>query len=325
MRRRGLITFALSAAILSLVTLARAQQSGGPVIGILGSSTADDYRPMLAAFRKGLSEAGYLEGKNVGFEYAWADDHYERLPGLAAKLVERRVALILAAATASALAAKSATSTIPIVFAIGGDPVRTGLVSSLNSPGGNVTGAAHINVDTAPKRLELLHELLPGSSLGLLTNPTSPLTPSIETGVKTAAETLGVKLTVFHASTDEEIDATFKNAPALVAGMVIGTDVLFTGRILRLAAKSIEYKLPAIYQYRDFVVAGGVMSYGGDIKNSYYHAGIYAGRILNGEKPGNLAVQLSTRVEFFINLKAAKALGLEPPAPLVARADDVIE
>ena len=322
MRRRGLITLALSAAVLLPVTLAQAQQSG-PVIGILGSSTANDYGPMVTAFRKGLSEAGYLEGKNVGFEYAWADDHYDRLPELAGKLVERRVTVILAAATPSALAAKSATSTIPIVFAIGGDPVRTGLVNSLNNPGGNITGAAH--VDTAPKRLELLHELLPGRSLGLLTNPTSPLTPSVETGVKTAAEALGVKLTVFHASTDEEIDATFKNARGLVAGMVIGTDVLFTSRITRLGANSLEYKLPTIYQYRDFVAAGGVMSYGGDIKDSYYHAGIYAGRILNGEKPANLAVQLSTRVEFFINLKAAKALGLEPPAPLVGRADDVIE
>jgi putative ABC transport system substrate-binding protein len=324
MRRRGLITSALAAAILLLMTLARAQQSG-PVIGILGSSKADDYGPMVTAFRKGLSEAGFLEGKNVRFEYAWADNHYDRLPELAGKLIERRVTVILAAATPSALAAKSATSTIPIVFAIGGDPVRTGLVSSLNRPGGNITGAAHVNVDTAPKRLELLHELLPGSSLGLLTNPTSPLTPSIETAVKTAAEALSVKLTMFHASTDEEIDATFKNAPGLVGGMVIGTDVLFTSRIMRLAAKSLEYRLPTIYQYRDFVAAGGLMSYGGDIKDSYYHAGIYAGRILNGEKPANLAVQLSTRVEFFINLKAAKAFGLESPAPLVARADEVIE
>jgi putative tryptophan/tyrosine transport system substrate-binding protein len=267
----------------------------------------------------------FSKEKNVGFEYAWADDHYDRLPELAGKLLERRVTVILAAATPSALAAKSATSSIPIVFAIGGDPVRTGLVSSLNSPGGNITGAAHVNVDTAPKRLELLHELLPGSPLGLLTNPTNPLTPSVETGVKTAAEALGVKLTMFHASMDEEIDATFKNAPGLVAGMVIGTDPLFTSRAMALGAKSLEYKLPTIYQYRDFVAAGGVMSYGGDIKDSYYQAGIYAGRILNGEKPANLAVQLSTRVEFFINLKAAKALGLEPSALLVGRADQVIE
>ena len=249
MRRKGLITLVLSAAFLLPVMLARAQQSN-PVIGILGSSTADDYGPMVATFRKGLSEVGYLEGKNVGFEYAWADDHYDRLPELAGKLVERRVAVILAASTPSALAAKSATSTIPIVFAIGGDPVRTGLVNSLNNPGGNITGAAHVNVDTAPKRLELLHELLPGRSLGLLTNPTSPLTPSVETGVKTAAEALGIKLTVFHASTDEEIDATFKNARGLVAGMVIGTDVLFTSRITRLGANSDDLSVSRVHHRR---------------------------------------------------------------------------
>ena len=325
MRRREFIRLVvLSTATLSPMG-ARAQQSA-PVIGVLGASTAGDYGPMITAFRKGLSETSYIEGKNVAFEYVWADNHYDRLPALAAKLTERPVNVISAAATASALVAKSATSTIPIVFAIGGDPVRTGLVSSLESPGGNVTGAAHINVDTAPKRLELLHELLPGrNSVGLLTNPTSPLTPSVESGVKAAAKALGIKLTTFHASTDEEIEATFRNAAGRVAGMVIGTDPLFTSRAIALGAKSLEYKLPAIYQYRDFVVAEGLMSYGGDIKDSYYHAGIYAGRILNGEKPSNLAVQLSTRVELFINLKTAKALGLEPTVVLVGRADEVIE
>ncbi|SFK15424.1 ABC transporter substrate-binding protein [Bradyrhizobium sp. Gha] len=324
MRRREFIGLVVSSAATLSQLDAQAQQS--PVIGILGSSTAGDYGPMIAAFRKGLSESGYLEGKNVGFEYAWADDHYDRLPGLAAQLTEQRVNVILAAATPSALAAKSATTTIPIVFAVGGDPVSTGLVTSLNRPGGNITGAAHINVDTAPKRLELLHELLPGSnSLGLLTNPANPLTPSVESGVKAAAGALGIRLTTFHASTDEEINATFKNATGSVAGLVIGTDPLFTSRATALGAKSLEYKLPAIYQYRDFVVAGGAMSYGGDISDSYYRAGIYAGRILNGERPANLAVQLSTRVELFINLKTTEALGLEPPVALVARADEVIE
>ncbi|MES5488133.1 ABC transporter substrate-binding protein [Bradyrhizobium sp. INPA03-11B] len=325
MRRREFIGLVLWSAATFPQMEARAQQAV-TVIGVLGSSTATDYGPMIAAFRKGLSEKGYFEGKNVGFEYAWADDHYDRLPALATKLIERRVSLILAAATPSALAAKSATSTIPIVFAIGGDPVRTGLVTSLNSPGGNVTGAAHINVDTAPKRLELLHELLPNrTSLGLLTNPANPLTASVESGVRAAAEVLGIRLTTFHASTDEEIEATFKSAAGSVAGMVIGTDPLFTSRAMALGAKSLEYKLPAIYQYRDFVAAGGTMSYGGDIKNSYYHAGMYAGRILNGEKPANLAVQLSTRLELLINLKATKALGLEPTPVLVGGADEVIE
>jgi ABC-type uncharacterized transport system substrate-binding protein len=323
MRRREFIRLAFGAATLSPM-VARAQQSE-PIIGILGSSTADDYGPMIAAFRKGLNETGYVEGKNVGFESVWADNHYDRLPVLATRLIERRVNIIMAAATPSALAAKSATSTIPIVFAIGGDPVRTGLVGSLNNPGGNVTGAAHVNVDTAPKRLELLRELVPGRPLGLLTNPSSPLTLSVEGAVEAAAQALDVKLTVFHARNDDDIDSIFRDAPGLVGGMVIGTDVLFTSRLSALGAKSLEHKLPTIYQYRDFVAAGGVMSYGGDIKNSYYHAGIYAGRILNGEKPANLAVQLSTKVEFFINLKAARALGLEPPLALVGRADEVIE
>lgn len=324
MRRREFIRLVASVATLSQMADARAQQPVA-IIGVLGSSTADDYGPMIAAFRKGLSETGYIEGKNVGFEYAWADDHYDRLPALATNLTGRGVKLILAAATPSAVAAKSATSIIPIVFAIGGDPVKTGLVTSLNSPGGNVTGAAHINVDTAPKRLELLHELLPSkTSFGLLTNPNNPLTSSVESGVRAAAEVFGIKLLIFHASTDHEIEATFKNATGSVAGLVIGTDPLFTSRAKALGTKSLEYKLPAIYQYRDFVAAGGAMSYGGDIKDSYYRAGTYAGRILNGEKPADLAVQLSTRVELFINLKTAKALGLEPTA-LVARADEVVE
>jgi putative ABC transport system substrate-binding protein len=324
MRRRDFIG-TLGGVAAAWPFIARAQQPV-PVIGVLGSSTAGDYDPMIAAFRKGLSETGYLEGKNVAFEYAWADDRYDRLPALATKLAQQRVSLILAAATPSAVAAKSATSTIPIVFAVGGDPVRAGLVTSLNSPGGNVTGAAHINVDTAPKRLELLHELLPGrESLGLLTNPTNPLTPSVENGVSAAAESLGIKIVTFHASTDEEIESTFKNATGQVAGLVIGTDPLFTSRAKALGTKSLEYKLAAIYQYRDFVAAGGAMSYGGDIKDSYYHAGTYAGRILSGEKPANLAVQLSTRVELFLSLKTARALGLEPPVTLIGRADELIE
>lgn len=305
---------------------ARAQQAM-PVVGVLGSATADEYAPMIATFLKGLSEAGYVQGKNVGLEYAWADHHYDRLPMLARKLIERQARIILAASTPSALAAKSATSTIPVVFAIGGDPVGIGVVNSLNRPGGNVTGAAHMNVDTAPKRLELLHEILPGRrALGLLTNPKNSLTASIESGVGSAAEALGVQLSTLHASTEEEIDAALRTAAGgLVAGLVIGTDSLFTGRLKFLATKSLQFKVPTIYQYRDFVAAGGAMSYGGDIKDSYYHAGLYAGRILNGEKPADLPVQLSTKVEFFVNLKTLKTLGIEPPLALVSRADEVIE
>ncbi len=325
MRRREFIR--LLGGVTAAWPLAAQAQQAMPVVGVLGSATADEYAPMIATFLKGLSEAGYVQGKNVGLEYAWADHHYDRLPMLAGKLIERQVRIILAASTPSALAAKSATSTIPVVFAIGGDPVGTGVVNSLNRPGGNVTGAAHMNVDTAPKRLELLHEILPGRrALGLLTNPKNSLTASIESGVGSAAEVLGVQLSTLHASTEEEIDAALRAAArGLVAGLVIGTDSLFTGRLKFLAAKSLQFKVPTIYQYRDFVAAGGAMSYGGDIKDSYYHAGLYAGRILRGEKPADLPVQLSTKVEFFVNLKTLKALGIEPPLALVSRADEVIE
>jgi putative tryptophan/tyrosine transport system substrate-binding protein len=324
MRRREFIAGLGAAAAFSRT--AHGQQSTA-VIGILGSSALDDYQPMLAAFRNGLSEAGYVQGKNVSFEHAWANDQYDRLPALASGLVGHRVSVILAASTPSAIAARSATTTIPIVFAIGGDPVRTGLVSSLNRPGGNLTGAAHVNVDTAAKRLELLHELVPGKkSFGLLVNPSNPLAPSVETEVRHAAESINVQLRVLRASTDDEIEAAFEAATSgNIGGIVIGTDPLFTSRGRKIGADSLRLKIPAIYQYRDFVAAGGAMSYGGDIKDSYYHAGIYAGRILNGEKPADLPVQLSTKVELFINLQTAKALGIDPPIALVARADEVIE
>jgi putative ABC transport system substrate-binding protein len=324
MRRREFIAGLGAAA--AFPALAYGQQSVA-IIGVLGSSASRGYGPMLDAFRKGLSEAGYVEGKNVSFAYAWADDHYDRLPSLAAELARRGVNVILAASTPSALAAKATTSTIPIVFAIGGDPVRTGLVSSLNRPGGNITGAAHVNVDTAQKRLELLHELVPSkSTLGLMTNPTNPLAQSVETEVKAAAITLGLQLVVLHASTEEEIDTVFNDVAArTIGGLVIGTDPLFTGKIEGLGRRSLQLKVPAIYQYRDFAAAGGTISYGGDIKDSYYHGGIYTGRILRGEKPGDLPVQLSTKVELFVNLKAARAIGLEPTATFLARADEVIE
>jgi putative ABC transport system substrate-binding protein len=326
MKRREFITLlgvtAASSASWPLVT--RAQQAM-PVIGVLSSASSRDYVPMLAAFRKGLGEGGYVEGQNVKIEYVWADEQYDRLPALAADLVRRQVSLILAASTPSALALKPAT--IPIVFAIGGDPERTGLVSSLNRPGGNLTGAAHINVEIAPKRLELLHELLPAEKImGLLVNPTNPLAESVSTGVKAAAITLGLQLHVVRAHTDEELDVVFASLPGMKIGaLVIGTDPFFTSRAEKLGAMSLRLAMPAIYQYREFTAAGGVMSYGGSITDSYYHAGVYAGRILKGEKPGDLPVQLSTKVELFFNLKSAKALGLTVPLTLLGRADEVIE
>jgi putative ABC transport system substrate-binding protein len=325
MQRREFITVLSGAAAWSLS--AQAQQPAVPVIGLLSSASSHDYGPMIATFRKALGETGFIEGQNVRIEYRWADEQYDRLPALANQLVRDRVALILAASTPAALAVKLATKTIPIVFAIGGDPVRTGLVESLSRPGGNITGAAHLNVETAPKRLELLHELLPAQQIvGLLINPTNPLGGSIEEGVQTAASSLGLKLQVLHARTDEEIDAVFASLRELKVGaLVIGTDPLFTSRAEKLGALSLRFKMPAIYQYRTFTAAGGVLSYGGNITDSYYHAGLYAGRILKGEKPADLPVQLSTKVELFLNLKSAEALGIKPPLSLLGRADEVIE
>jgi putative ABC transport system substrate-binding protein len=325
MKRREFITLLGGTAV--MWPLATRSQQAMPVIGVLSSASSHDYVPMLAAFRKALGETGYVEGQNVKIEYVWADEQYDRLPALAEDLVRRQVSLIVAAATPAALAAKPATSTIPIVFAIGGDPVRTGLVESLSRPGGNLTGAAHINVETAPKRLELMHELMPKEKvLGLLINPTNPVAKSVTAAVQAAAGSLALELKVVHAHSDEEIDTVFASLPGMgVGALVIGTDPFFTSQSEKLGAISLRLAMPAIYQYRSFVEAGGVMSYGGSITDSYRHAGLYAGRILKGEKPGDLPVQLSTKIELFLNLKSAKALGLDPPLPLLGRADEVIE
>jgi putative tryptophan/tyrosine transport system substrate-binding protein len=325
MKRREFITL-LGGTAAMWPLAARAQQTM-PVIGVLSSASSRDYVPMLAAFRKALGEVGYVEGQNVKIEYVWADERYDRLPALAEDLVRRQVSLIVAAATPAALAAKLATSTKPIVFAIGADPVRTGLVESLSRPGGNLTGAAHINVETAPKRLELMHELMPKEKvLGLLVNPTNPVAESVTAGVQAAAGSLGLELKVVHAHTDQDLDAAFASLPGMrVGALVIGTDPFFTSRSEKLGAMSLRLAMPAIYQYRTFIEAGGVMSYGGSITDSYRHAGLYAGRILKGEKPGDLPVQLSTKIELFFNLKTAKALGLTVPLSLLGRADEVIE
>jgi putative ABC transport system substrate-binding protein len=329
MERREFVMLLAGTVAVSYVSwplAARAQQPM-PVIGLLSSASSRDYAPMIAEFRKSLAETGFVEGQNVKIEYVWADGRYDRLPALAADLVRRQVNLIVAAGTPGALALKPATATIPIVFAIGGDPVRTGLVDSLSRPGGNLTGAAHINVETAPKRLELLHELMPQEKiLGLLVNPTNPVAESVVPAVQAAAGSLGVELKVVHARNDEEIDAMFASLPGMrVGALVIGTDPFFTSRTEKLGAMSLRLAMPAIYQYRKFAAAGGVMSYGGSIIDSYHHAGLYAGRILKGERPGDLPVQLSTKIELFFNLKSAKALGLTVPLPLIGRADEVIE
>jgi len=326
MHRREFITL-FGAAAASWSRAARAQQLAMPVIGLLCSASSHDYAPMIAAFRKSLGDAGFVEGQNVKIEYVWADEQYDRLPALAADLVQRQVNVIVAATTPAALALKPATATIPIVFAIGGDPVRTGLVDSLSRPGGNLTGAAHINVETAPKRLELMHELMPDQKIGgLLVNPTNPLAKSVVPAVQAAASTLGLELQVVYARTDDELDAAFASLPGLgVGALVIGTDPFFTSRAEKLGSTSLRMAMPAIYQYREFTLAGGVMSYGGSIVDSYQHAGSYVGRILKGEKPADLPVQLSTKVELFLNVKSAKALGLTVPLPLLGRADEIIE
>lgn len=311
-RREFMTLLGGTAAIWPLV--ARAQQAM-PVIGLLSGASSHDYVPMIAALRKSLGETGYVEGQNVKIEYVWADGQYDRLPALAADLVRRQVNVIVAATTPAALAAKPATKTIPIVFAIGGDPVRTGLVDSLSRPGGNLTGAAHVNAETAPKRLELLHELMPAEKIiGLLVNPTNPLTKSVVLEVQAAAGLLGLELKVVHANTEEDLDAVFASLPGMhISALVIGTDPFFTSRAEKLGAMSLRLAMPAIYQYRQFAAAGGVMSYGGSITDSYYHAGLYVGRILKGEKPADLPVQQVIKIELALNLKTAKALRLTVP------------
>jgi putative tryptophan/tyrosine transport system substrate-binding protein len=324
MKRREF--FAAFGAAVVLPFTVRAQQSMW-VIGLLSSGSSYDYAPMIAALRKSLQTSGFVEGQNLKIEYVWADEQYDRLPALAADLVSRKVNVIVAVTTPAALALKPATVTLPIVFAIGGDPVRSGLVESLSRPGGNLTGAAHLSVETAPKRLELLHELMPGEkSVRLLVNPTNPLTESVISSVEATARQFALKLQVVRARNDEELDSVFASlAGSRVDGLVIGTDPFFTSRSERLGATSLRLALPAIYQYREFTSAGGLMSYGGSILDSYRQAGLYVGRILKGERPADLPVQLSTKVELFLNLRTANALGLTVPLPLIGRADEVIE
>ena len=323
MRRRQLLA-AFGAVMLPFTVQAQQPVS---VVGLLSSGSSHDYALMIEAFRKSLHGAGFIEGQNLKIEYVWADERYDRLPALAADLARRKVNAIVAVTTPAALALKTATTTLPIVFAIGGDPVRSGLVESLSRPGGNLTGAAHLSAETAPKRLELLHELMPGEKIvGLLVNPTNPLTASVISSVETTARKFGLSLQIVHARNDEELDSAFSRLATLrVGGLVIGTDPFFTSRSEKLGTTSLGLSLPAIYQYREFTAAGGVMSYGGSILDSYHQAGLYVGRILKGERPGDLPVHLSTRVELFLNLKAAKALGLTVPLPLLGRADEVIE
>ena len=307
---------------------ARAQQKSTPVIGLLGSDSPDAYAERLRAFRRGLKETGYIEGQNLGIEYRWAEGRNDQLPILAADLARRQVSVIVAlGSTPAAFAAKAATTTIPIVFFIGADPLQLGLVAALNRPGGNITGVTSLNSELIAKRVELLHEVVPGTtSLALLVNPTSPnLTEAAIKDAHAAARNLGLKVDVQHASAEHDFDAVFAAlGQPPVGAIVIVVDAFFISRSEQLGALALRHAVPAIFQYRPFVAAGGLISYGTPM-DTYSLTGVYTGRVLKGEKPADLPVQQVTNIELIINLKTAKALGLTIPLPLLARADEVIE
>jgi putative ABC transport system substrate-binding protein len=328
MKRREFITL-LGGAAAAWPLAARAQQAAMPVVGILAVASPEANAIRLRAFREGLSTAGYVEGQNVNIEYRWAEAYTGRLPELAARFVEEQVAvLVTAGGTSAALAAKAATANIPIIFGVAADPVDIGLVASLNRPGGNVTGVTSLNIEVAPKRLELLHELLPSvTTMGLLVNPAVPaLAAPVSRISQAAAQSLGLQLHVVHASSDRDFDAVFEKLIQLHAGaLVIGPDNLFTAHSEQLAMLTVRHALPAVYEFREFAAAGGLMSYGSSETEYYRLVGTYAGRVLKGDKPANLPVQQSTKVELFLNLKTAKALGITVPLPVSGRADEVFE
>jgi putative ABC transport system substrate-binding protein len=326
MKRREFITLLGGAAGWPLA--ARAQQPKVPVIGWLDSGSADLQARVVRAFRQGLGETGYVEGRNVAIEYRWAEGQYDRLPALAADLVRRQVTVIATSGgTPPALAARAATTTIPIVFRLGTDPVQAGLVASLNRPGGNLTGASVLNVEVVPKRLELLHELVPTATvMAVLINSANSNAETQSKDAQAAARTLGLQLHVLYASTESEFDAVFATLVQLRAGgLVIGGDPFLSSRLEQLAALTLRHAVPAIHQLREFPAAGGLMSYGAPIIDPSRLAGVYSGRILKGEKPADLPVIQPTKFELVINLKTAKALGLTVSNQMQLLADEVIE
>jgi putative ABC transport system substrate-binding protein len=324
MRRRELL---LGGAAVVLPFAARAQQTAMPVIGFLNGTSPGPAAPFMAAFRQGLGETGYVEGQNLAIEYRWAEGRYDRLPALATDLVGRKVDVIVASGgDRSALAAKSATSTIPIVFTAG-DPVVIGLVVSLSRPGGNLTGFSIITVELHPKLLELISELVPQAGvIALLVNPNNPNAERVMRDVQEAARAKGVQLTIVKAGTESEIEAAVATLVQQQAGaLVVGADAFFNSWREQLVALASRRAIPAIYEWREFPVAGGLISYGTSLTAVYRQVGIYAGKILKGAKPADLPVQQSTRFELVVNLKTAQALGLTVPPSILARADEVIE
>jgi putative tryptophan/tyrosine transport system substrate-binding protein len=326
MRRRDFIPLIGSMAAWPLAALA--QQSQLPLIGFLGSDTPDQYSDRLLAFREGLKKAGYVESRNVAIEYRWARGSNDALPALAADLVGMRPAVLVASTTPSIFALKAATKTIPIVFFTAADPVALGLVTSLNRPGGNLTGTTALTLEVGTKWLQLLKETVPtATAFAVLVNPTSPTLAEAQTrDLRAAASTLGVQIHVLDASTDREFESVFAGAARLgAAGLVISSDSFFFAHIEKLAALASRHKLPAIFGFREYPKAGGLMSYGADLNDQHRTVGAYVGRILNGEKPGDLPVQQSVHVQLVVNLKAAKLLGLTMPSSLLLRADEIIE
>jgi len=325
-KRRQFITLLGGAATWPLA--ARAQQPAVPLVGWLNSETPSGYAPMVAAFRQGLSEAGFVEGRNVTIEYRWAQGHNDRLPALAAELVRRPVAVLAAAGTPSALAAKAATTTIPIVFSTAADPVGEGLVVSLNRPGGNTTGVTNLGAELVQKEMEMLHQMVPTATvIAALVNPTNPaLAEPATKDVQAAARTLGLQAHVIQASSERDIDTAFATLVRLRAdALLVCPDAFLLSRRDQIAALALRHAKPAIYFQREFAAAGGLMSYGPSVPDGYRQIGLYAGRILKGERPGDLPVQQSTKLDFVINLTTAKALGLDVPFYLQQLADEVIE
>jgi putative ABC transport system substrate-binding protein len=327
MKRREFIGL-ISGVAATWPLVVRAQQPAVPVIGYLSSASSQGHASYLAGFHDGLREGGFIEGQNVTIEYRWANGQYQRLPDLAADLVRRHVALIAAGSTPAALAAKAATTTIPIVFEMAGDPVRIGLVAGLDRPGGNVTGVANMNIQMTPKRLQLLHEAVPSAKvMALLVNPANSTVAETQSREAfSVAPTLGVDLHVLHASTERDLDAVFANlVQSRAGGLVIAAEPLFSSLNKQFAELTVRHAVPAITGGRDFAAAGGLLSYGADTRQAYRLAGIYTGQVLKGEKPANLPIQQSTKVELVINLKTAKVLGIDIPNTLIGRADEVIE